>query len=220
MFKISDLITKILFVAILSLFGCSGPTSIKKPDVLSDTFKKNIRKVLDDYENRPVYKVLTSEIIDRSSDNDLLQIVIDNLSEKFPSDNTKEYKTFLSWNKPQQAIYIISILEDEINNGGFSQYYFNSSGQYANLAPEAFKMVGALAFENLTIRANKIYNMEYSKITKYQDDSGEGIGISKSHEENPLNKFDDEFYKLEKTENLEKLLVKFIRKNKIQFVDK
>ena len=79
-------------------------------------------------------------------------------------------------------------------------------------------MVGALKFADLTTRANDIFKKENKKITKHQDGTLEGF--SKSYEDNPLNKFDDEFYDLEKSENLQKLQVDFIRKNKAQFVDK
>jgi hypothetical protein len=45
-------------------------------------------------------------------------------------------------------------------------------------------------------------------------------GFSKSYDDNPLNKFDDEFYDLYKSEDLEQLQVDFIRKHKLEFIDK
>lgn len=100
---------------------------------------------------------MTSEIIDQVPDDELLQTVFDNLIEKFPKDYTKEFQTVMTWNKSQQAIYIIWCLEAEVNNGGFNQFYYNRSGQYADLVPEALNVVGALKFADLTTRANKVY---------------------------------------------------------------
>ena len=41
---------------------------------------------------------LTEQIIDTTSDNNLLQLVFDNLSEKQPSDYKKVYEIVMSWN--------------------------------------------------------------------------------------------------------------------------
>ncbi|ULT25844.1 DMP19 family protein [Sphingobacterium sp. E70] len=64
------------------------------------------------------------------------------------------------------------------------------------------KLVGATKFADLTERANSTFEKEKSKITKDQDGTVEGF--SKSYENNPLNKFDEEFYKLNETKDLQK----------------
>jgi len=218
MTKTPKFISLIIFVSILKLFGCAEQTSKNGTITKTDTLNQQINESIETFKNRPIHKVLTTKTIDTTSDDDLLQVVFDNIVEKFPSDYKKEYQAVLGLTKPQQAIYIIWSLEAEVNNGGFNQFYFNSSGQYSDLIPDALKMVGALKFADLTTRANDIFKKENKKITKHQDGTLEGF--SKSYEDNPLNKFDDEFYDLEKSENLQKLQVDFIRKNKAQFVDK
>lgn len=173
---------------------------------------------MDDFENRPIHKVLTKEIIDQTSDRNLLQVVFDNLSEKLPDDYEKEFGTVLTWNKSRQAIYIIWMLEAEVNNGGFNQYYFNSTGAFAKFAPDALKLVGAEAMSSLVMRANDIFKKQYDSISKHQDGTLEGF--SKSYENNPLNALDDEFYDLEGKERLGDLQVKYIRTHIDQFIDK
>lgn len=156
-------------------------------------------------------------MIDTSSDDNLLQIVFDNLSLEMPKDYEKECETVMSWNKSKQAIYMIWVLEAEVNNGGFNQFFFNSSRQYYKHLPEALKFVGANKFADLTERANSIFEKENQKITQHQDGTLEGF--SKSYEDNPLNKFDDEFFKLYKTENLLHIQVEFIKKHRTEFID-
>lgn len=39
----------------------------------------------------------------------------------------------------QRAFYITQILEMEVNNGGFSQFFFNSSGMFANELISSFE---------------------------------------------------------------------------------
>jgi Domain of unknown function (DUF4375) len=104
-----------------------------------------------------------------------------------------------------------------VNNGGYNQFYFNSSGQFYKLLPEALKFIHAIKFGELTEKANKIYEQEHAKIIQHHDGTVEGF--SKSYDNNPLNKFDDEFYELYKSEDLEKLQVEYIRKHKHEFIN-
>ena len=202
---------------ILNLFGCSG--QLKKDDgKLSKETDQHHNKSSETLKNRPIYMELTEQIIDTTSDNNLLQLVFDNLAEKQPSDYKKVYEIVMSWNKARQAFYMIYILKIEVDNGGYNQFYYNSGGQFFEDLPDALKLVGAQKFADLTKRANDILEKEYPKITQHQDGSLEGF--FKSYDDNPLRKFDDEFYDLDKTDNLEQILVGFIRKHKAEFADK
>jgi len=183
---------------ILNLFGCSERT------------KQNNSKP-------SIQRQLTEQIIDTTSDDMLLEVVYNNLFHKLLAANDKEYEIVMSWNKSRQAIYMIVQLEAEVNNGGYNQFYFNSSGQFAQALPDALKLVGATKFADLTERANNTFEKDKSKITEHQDGTIEGF--SKSYENNPLHKFDDEFYKLNETKNLQKIQVDYIRKNKKEFTD-
>ena len=214
--------TKIIYIGILTtilnLFGCSGQTNKGNKNETKDNLQEQISKSMEDFENRPVYKNLTEKIIDTISDENLLQVVFDNLSAMQPSNYQKEYETVLSWNRSRQAIYMIWWLEAEVNNGGYNQFFFNSSGQFYKHLPNVLKLVGANKFADLTQRANDTFEKQNPKITQHQDGTIEGF--SKSYDDNPLNKFDDEFYDLYKTENLQQLQVTFIRKHKTEFIDK
>ncbi len=206
-----------LISTILNFFDCSGQQ--KKDDgKLSKEMEEQLANSVEAFKNRPIYKELTEQIIDTTSDENLLQMVFDNLSEKQPADYEKEYETVMSWNKSRQAIYMIWALEAEVNNGGYNQFYFNSSGQFYMHLPDALRLVGANKFADLTEKANKTFENENEKITKHRDGTIEGF--SKSYDDNPLNDFDSEFYDLYKIENLQQIQVDFIRKNKKEFIDK
>jgi len=202
---------------ILNLFGCSGQTK-KNDGKLFKEMDEQIAQSIETFKNRPIFKELTEHNIDTTSDDNLLQVVFDNLSEKLPTDYEKEYETVMTWNKSRQAIYMIWALEAEVNNGGYNQFYFNSSGQFYKQLPQALRLVGANKFADLTKRANELFEKENEKITEHQDGTIEGF--SNSYEDNPLNDLDTEFYELYKTENLLQIQVDFIRENKNEFIDK
>ena len=202
---------------VLNIFGCAGQPMGDREKVSNET-KEQITKSFDSFKNRPIHKKLTEQIIDTTSNDRLLQLIFDNLLERQSTDHKKEYETVMSWNKSRQAIYMIWELEGEVNNGGYNQFYFNSSGQFYKHLPNALKLVGANRFADLTQRANVTFEKENPKITQLQGGTIEGF--SESYENNPLNKFDDEFFNLYKKEYLQKIQVDFIRKHKIEFIDK
>lgn len=204
-------------MTILNLFGCSG--WLKKDDKkLSKETEEQLTKSIEALNNKQIYKQLTEQIIDTTSDENLLQIVFENLSNKQLISFEKEYETVMSWNESRQAIYMIWILEAEVNNGGYNQYYYNPNGQFYKRLPDVLRFVAANKFADLTQRANNTFEKENPTISQHQD--GTLVGFSKSYEGNPLNKFDDEFYELYKTENLQQIQVEFIRKHKTEFIDK
>jgi len=202
---------------VLNIFGCAGQPMGDGEKVSNET-KEQITKSFDSFKNRPIHKKLTEQIIDTTSNDRLLQLIFDNLLERQSTDHKKEYETVMSWNKSRQAIYMIWELEGEVNNGGYNQFYFNSSGQFYKHLPNALKFVGANRFADLTQRANVTFEKENPKITQRQDGTIEGF--RESYENNPLNKFDDEFFNLYNKEDLQKIHVDFIRKHKIEFIDK
>ncbi|ULT25845.1 hypothetical protein KUH03_02320 [Sphingobacterium sp. E70] len=113
----AQIITIGIIIMILNLFGCSERT---KPN-----------------NNKPsIQNPLTEQIIDTTSDDLLLDVVYDNLYRKLSATHDKEYEIVLSWNKSRQAIYMISQLQTEVNNGGIINFI---SIQAVNLLPHCQK---------------------------------------------------------------------------------
>ena len=48
-------------------------------------------------------------------------------------------------------------LEADVNNGGFDQYYLNSSGDQARFAPDALRAIGAHKMAEIVMRANAVF---------------------------------------------------------------
>jgi hypothetical protein len=55
---------------------------------------------------------------------------------------------------PQKAFYYNQNLEREINNGGFNQFYFNSSGNFAHETIDSLKAIGANKTSEIVKKAN------------------------------------------------------------------
>lgn len=204
-----------LTTSILQSLGCFGKTTTKSEHELSNEMKKQSATSAETSKHIPIDQELTEQCIDSTSDDDLLQLIFDHLCKKLSVDYRNEYETVMSWNSSMQAIYMIWVLEAEVNNGGYWQFYYNSSGPFYTHLPEALRRVGATQFADLTERANKVFENE--KTTILQDDFTDGF--TKSDKDDPLGCFDTEFYALYQTENLEQLQVEYIRNNTKEFLD-
>ena len=68
---------------------------------------------------------------------------------------------------PQKVFYLNQNLEREVNNGGFHQYFFNSSGDHADGTVPALEAIGALKTAELLREA--IGKFPDGKVLKDQD---------------------------------------------------
>jgi hypothetical protein len=160
---------------------------------------------------------LTIQIIDKLSDEDVEGAIYENIVETFKGNFDNEFQHIKKLSAGQQMFWATWILEAEVNNGGFNQYYYNSDGKFAEMALNGLKIIKANKFVDLVSRANSVYEKDKERLSAYDDGSMESF--SKSYKDNPLNKFDDEFYDLEKKQNISKLRIKYIREHKSEFVN-
>jgi len=211
------ILTIMLLTSILNFFGCKGKNESEKSkeNIEFEQFLEETKNNIDEFKNRKIYKKLTSEILDSIPDDDLEQTVFDNIYEIIGDDYKNELNNVKKLTKGQQAIFSIWTLEAEINNGGFNQFYFNSSGQYAEMAKIGLKTIGAEKFSELTSRANKIYTENKERLEEFDDGTMESF--SESYKDNPLNDLDTEFYELYESEKIGELRIKYIRDNITEF---
>ncbi|WP_461066574.1 DMP19 family protein [Spirosoma horti] len=209
----------IILLTMCTLLGCSEKPHKEEKVSIKDTVDTRISKFLNDFKNRPIHRILTEQIIDSTSDEKLVQVVFDNLTQKLPTSYTEEeeYETILGWNKSRQAIYMIWILESEVNNGGYNQFYSNSGSQYAKYLPNALKLVGADRLADLTQRANDVFEKENEKTTENQDSTT--IASTRSYPDYLFKRFDNDFYEIAQADSLNQVQVDFIRSHKGKFID-
>lgn len=59
--------------------------------------------------------------------------------------------------EPERVFRAIWELEADVNNGGFAQYYLNSSGDTAWFAPAALEQIGAKQASQIVAQANALF---------------------------------------------------------------
>lgn len=108
-------------------------------------------------------------------------------------------------NEHERVFFITQTLEEEVNDGGFSQFFYNSSGDFSNEVVDAFTKIGALKTAEICKRALAVFN------GKVPTDRGEREELLDSLNcDDELSECDDAFYDYE--DNLEALNYAYIMK--------
>jgi hypothetical protein len=63
---------------------------------------------------------------------------------------------FEALSEPERIVIAVRVLEDEVNNGGFHQYFFNSSADYFGYAVRGLKEMQAERVLSLLLRSKEI----------------------------------------------------------------
>ena len=116
-------------------------------------------------------------------------------------------------NESQKILWIIENLEREINNGGFHQFYWNSSGNYANETIDALIQIGAEKTAEIVKKANSEF--KNGSVPKDRVKRHNELQLIRNKAEENWNNLDSEFY--EYNDDLTEMLIVFVLKNKSDF---
>lgn len=124
-------------------------------------------------------------------------------------------------NSSQRVLLIIESLEREINNGGFHQFYWNSSGNYAMETVEALNQIGATKTAGIVKKANDQF--PNGIVPEDWDERGRILDLISEKSSEYWNTLDAKFYGPNnetgefEIDNLPHLLIKFVKANKGDF---
>ncbi len=124
-------------------------------------------------------------------------------------------------NSSQKVLLIIENLEREINNGGFRQFYWNSSGDYAMETIDALKQIGAAKTAGVVKKANDQFPNSF--VPEDRNERGDILYLIGEKSSEYWNTLDTKFYVPNKEtgdweiDDLPNLLVKFVKENKADF---
>ena len=130
--------------------GAGGPAAVSsRPDARAQRQIEDARRRLG---TRPDFKIPAAAIAGRNA-NDVWWAAIERVFHEFiaePYDSAR----FGVLSAGQRALYVIHMIEAELYNGGFHQFYSNSTGDLADEAAAALHRIGAGAHAGVVERAN------------------------------------------------------------------
>lgn len=122
-----------------------------------------------------------------------------------------EYIEFLS--HAERTAFFILQLEGEVNNGGFSQFFYSGSGDFANETPAALREIGANRMAEICAKALAALG---GTVPKNRDEREIFLDNTFTDEIGEiLNQCDMDFY--EYRDDLVELLYRFVFNNRTQF---
>ena len=183
----------------IALVGCSS-----KPD--SKAMEEKIAASMEALKNPRIYEKLDSATLREIPNTDLELAVFDYAASKLDGKNDRQILMGLS--PGVRALYLTWVVEAEVNNGGFNQYYFNTEGAFAPDAVDAFEFFGATQLAALMREANAVREAEEKAMAKFKD-AKTLEAFLESYEETKLGPLDDRFIEL--SEKLTELRVARIR---------
>lgn len=176
-----------------------------------------ISQSVDKFRKRQIHKKLTAKIIKDTPDDELEQIILDYIETKIPDDDF-EFSVVSKMSPGLQIIYSTWLLESELNNGGFNQFFINPSGKFADIALKSLNLLGATDFFSILQRAMDIFETE-KRNPELQNLYAQGTAqaFSETYQLTELNECDDEFSELES--QLSELKIQYIRSNPKEFIE-
>ncbi|WP_306565160.1 DMP19 family protein [Flavobacterium lindanitolerans] len=137
---------------------------------------------------------------------------VEGLNQKILENKDLWFSHILNLPEHLQVTYTVIIFDQQIFNGGFHQYFFNSYGQFAYLTIDNLRLINAVRAADILERATnlvnadqislkefrrKIFDRDFPKITDFDDELFDALSA-----------LDDEYDTLD--ENLEQLLVDYL----------
>jgi hypothetical protein len=109
----------------------------------------------------------------------------------------------------EKVIVYIEELEREVNNGGFQQFFYNTSGDYAEETIIALKKIDSKIFLGLIEKA--INEFPNGIVPKNRNERQQILEIIEEKASSTWEELDSQFFKYE--ENIYSLLIAFIKSN-------
>jgi len=169
---------------------------------------------IEGFNSRKKHAVLTEQIIDNISDDELEQAVLDCLDFKIKDNYEQAYETISKISSGFRMVYSTWWLEAEINNGGFNQFFWNR-GEFAEEALEGLRLLDATEHIRLMEKAIEMFVEEEPQQREYYlQNTVEAFRESYQHTK--LHLLDEGFYDLPQ---LSPMRLRYIRRHKEQFVE-
>ena len=179
-------------------------------------FVSETEKLMDEFWNRIIYKELSFEILATVPEDKIELVILDYIETKI-SDYRVRFDVISRMPEEFQMVHSTTALETQVNNGGFNQFFYNPSGQYAEMALRSLKLIGATEYYEILQRAIETYMKEKENPELQNLYSQRTLeAFSESYKLTSLGECDNEFYDL--GERLTELRLKFIRSNLHLFV--
>ena len=142
------------------------------------------------------YRDLTPELLASISADDVGNAIVQHVAIRTES-MSDEARTLAIRDLPAgtRAIYTTCLVDDQVNNGGFNQFFFNPAGEFAGLALAGYELLGAEDYANVMRAAIATFESERETLEKYYAEKTLEA-FAESYRHTGLGEIDQRYYSL------------------------
>ena len=146
------------------------------------------------------------------------QVICVQTLEKYIYEKLHDKTDLASLNQKQRNFILNENILREVNNGGFKQFYLNSSGEFAHETISSLRAIGAIKTSKIVEEANRLFPNQI-----VPKDRSKRINTITNLDEQVLTKFsllEKKFYKSDPLEidSIAALQIKYVKENKDSFI--
>jgi len=141
------------------------------------------------------FRELTPELLASLSADDIGDAVVQHVHLLVGDDWEREPEVVRGLPPGVRAVYTTWLVDAEVNNGGFNQFFFNPSGQYAGDALAGFELLGAEDYAAVMRAAIATYETERERLAPFYE-AHTLESFSESYQHTVLGEIDQRYYAL------------------------
>jgi hypothetical protein len=180
-----------------------------------EDWRRRLDEAMKRFQTRRIYTSFDIVALRAIPDDEIEQALFDYASRIVWDTKERRLENFHSMPIGIQALCSTWMVDAEVNNGGFNQYFWNSSGAFAEEAVDGFVFFGATELAALMREAIALAHSEANQRGRFKRENTLEA-FSESYKHTKLGELDQRYYKL--AENFGKLRINVIRERPEQFV--
>ena len=141
------------------------------------------------------FRKLTPELLASLSADEIGDAVVQHVHLRAAGTWGQEARVIRALPPGVRAVYATWLVDAEVNNGGFNQYFFNSSGQYAGDALDGYELLGAEEYAAVMRAAIVTFEIDRERLEPYYA-AHTLESFSESYRHTTLGEIDQRYYAL------------------------
>ena len=140
------------------------------------------------------FRHLTPDVLASLSADEVAEAIVQHVHLRVAGSWGREAPIIRSLPPGVRAIYTTWLVDAEVNAGGFHQYFFNSSSQYAGDALAGYELLGAEEYAAIMRTAIATFEIDRHQLSAVEAEDPERL--ADSHVHGALREIDQRYYSL------------------------
>jgi hypothetical protein len=140
------------------------------------------------------FRHLTPELLASLSADEVADAIVQHVLHRLAGAWGREAPILRALPAGVRAIYTTWLVDAEVNAGGFHQFFFNSSGQYAGDALAGYELLGAEDYAAIMRSAIATFEIDHQRLAEVEADDPTTFADSPVH--GALREIDQRYYAL------------------------